>query len=66
MSPYKWNWDGVNNIGTCSCDPTFEITIATSPYCKNCSALNYAKGTVTNNTCDCNQNFVWNPTTLQC
>jgi hypothetical protein len=26
VSPYKWNWDGA--VGTCSCDPTFEITIA--------------------------------------
>jgi hypothetical protein len=65
-TPYQWTWNSTSLTGACICNPSFEITTSTSPNCLNCNSLSYTKGTVTNNTCDCNTNFLWNTTSLTC
>ena len=63
--PYQWSW--VNLTGSCICDPSFEITIAASPYCFDCSNTVHGPGTAnTTTTCNCNATFYWNTTSNTC
>jgi hypothetical protein len=65
--PYQWGWDALTNVaGTCTCNLATEITIAAAPGCFDCSTVTHGKGTATSNACDCNTNFLWNATGLNC